>query len=171
MTHFHRTVRSVSALVLIGALAVAAPAVTSTAAQAADEVNVANGLTLNGNPLGLHGFDPTAAVDGLGPTLGEADFTATHNGVDYYFASAEALDRFLADPTGNLPHYGGFCAFGVWLGKKLDGDVRFADIVDGKLYLFVNRSVFETYLDDPESVIAGAEAAWPTIRSTPVSDL
>ena len=32
----------------------------STAAFAADQYNVGNGLTLNGNPLGMHGIDPVS---------------------------------------------------------------------------------------------------------------
>ena len=70
-----------------------------------------------------------------------------------------------------LPQFGGFCAFGVYVGKKLDGDVRFADIVDGKLYLFVNAAAFEKYKANSEEVIQVAYETWPGILSTPVSDL
>lgn len=52
-------------------------------------------------------------------------------------------ERFNAGPEQYLPQYGGFCAYAVALGKKLDGDPRFADIVDGKLSLFVNAMIFE----------------------------
>lgn len=49
--------------------------------------------------------------------------------------------------------------------------MRYADIVDGKLYLFVNAAIFEKYLEDKDAVIAGAFDKWPAIRSTPVEDL
>ncbi|MGK7754177.1 MULTISPECIES: YHS domain-containing (seleno)protein [unclassified Roseovarius] len=143
----------------------------STAALAADEANVGNGLTLNGNPLGMHGVDPVSMFESSAPTQGNAVHTSTYDGVDYYFTSAEAKASFDAAPERYLPQFGGFCAFGVQVGKKLDGDVRYADIVEGKLYLFVNAATLEKYLEDPEAVIAGANAKWPGIVNTPVSDL
>lgn len=143
----------------------------ATWALAADEYNVNNGLTLTGNPLGLHGFDAVAMFEGDGPAIGDAVHTSEHDGVDYYFTDADAKAKFDAAPGAYLPQFGGFCAFGVYVGKKLDGDVRYADIVDGKLYLFVNAAIFEKYLEDKDAVIAGAEEKWPGIRATPIEEL
>ena len=156
---------------IISLPAVAVTLALASAALAADEVNVSNGLTLTGNPLGLHGTDPVSMFEGAGPRIGDAGFTSEHDGVDYYFATEAAKQQFDADPTAFLPQFGGFCAFGVYLGKKLDGDVRYADIVDGKLYLFVNAGTLEKYLEDPDTVIAGADAKWLSIASTTVGDL
>lgn len=141
------------------------------AAFAADEFNVNNGLTLTGHPLGMHGFDPVSMFEADTPQIGDAQFTSEYDGVDYYFASAETKAVFDADPAAMLPQFGGFCAFGVYVGKKLDGDVRYADIVEGKLYLFVNQSIFEKYLEDRTTIISGAFAKWPEIMATPVGDL
>ncbi|MEQ8816533.1 MAG: YHS domain-containing (seleno)protein [Thalassobaculum sp.] len=156
---------SPAAVICAAILTAAAPAL------AEDEYNVVNGLTLAGNPLGLHGIDPISVFHGEAPRTGDAVYTAAHDGVDYYFVSAEAQSRFKADPQAYLPQFGGFCAYGVYVGKKLDGDVRYADIVDGKLYLFVNAAIFEKYLANKDAVIAGAFAKWPEIRSTAVEDL
>jgi YHS domain-containing protein len=141
------------------------------AAFAADEYNVSNGLTLTGNPLGMHGVDPVSMFKAEAPAIGNAEFTSAHDGVDYYFASAETKAAFDANPDSMLPQFGGFCAFGVYVGKKLDGDVRYADIVDGKLYLFVNKTIFDKYLEDRETVISGAFGKWPGIETTPIADL
>ncbi len=143
----------------------------ATLALAADEYNITNSLTLTGQPLGLHGVDPVSMFQPGKLAQGIAEFTSNHDGVDYYFASAAAQSAFQADPSAYLPQFGGFCAFGVFVGKKLDGDVRYADIVDGKLYLFVNAAIFEKYREDKQSVIAGAHAKWPAIVNTPVRDL
>jgi YHS domain-containing protein len=160
-----KTILSISAMALTAALALA------PAAMAADEYNVSNGITLTGNPLGLHGIDPVSMFESEAPRIGDAVYTSEHEGVDYYFASEEAQKLFDADPGAYLPQFGGFCAFGVYKGKKLDGDVRFADIVDGKLYLFVNAAIFEQYLANSEEVIRIAYETWPDIVSTPVGDL
>ena len=156
---------TVSAAILAAALT-AAPA-----AFAADEYNASTGITLAGGLLGLHGVDPVSMFESEAPRLGDAAYTASFDGVDYYFATAATRAAFEADPEAFLPQFGGFCAFGVYKGKKLDGDVRYADIVDGKLYLFVNAQVFDAYLADPATVLAGANDAWPGIRSTAVEDL
>ncbi len=138
---------------------------------AADEYNVVNGVTLAGQPLGLHGVDPVSMFGGGAPQTGDAAYTSQHDGVDYYFASSETQQRFDAAPEAYLPQFGGFCAFGIYVGKKLDGDVRYADIVDGRLYLFVNKAIFEKYLENKEEVIAGAYAKWPGIRAARAEDL
>ena len=60
---------------------------------------------------------------------------------------------------------------GISVRKKLDGNTRYADIVDGKLYLFVNAAVFASYEKDKAGVIAKAASIWPELRSTPIEDL
>ena len=160
-----KTFLKLSAVALTAALAL------STAVMAADEYNVSNGITLTGKPLGLHGVDPVSMFASEAPRMGDAVHTSAHDGVDYYFATAEAQQRFEADPDAFLPQFGGFCAYGVFVGKKLDGDVRFADIVDGKLYLFVNAAAFEKYLANSEEVISTAYDKWPGIRNTAVGEL
>ncbi len=163
--------KSIRDWTLIIVLTGAATITLANWALAADEYNVNNGLTLTGHPLGMHGYDPVSMFQSTKPVLGVAAYTAEHDGIDYYFATAAAKAAFEADPKAHLPQFGGFCAFGVFVGKKLDGDVRYADIVDGKLYLFVNAAIFEKYLEDKTSVIDGAHTKWPDIAATPISDL
>ena len=150
----------------IAALAAVAFAAGNWAAPvlAADEVNVGPGLTLAGAPLAIRGVDPVALATLNAVAPGEAVRTVVHAGVAYYFASALTAEAFEAAPERYLPRYGGFCAFAVALGKKLDGDPRYADIVDGRLYLFVDAGIFARYLENPREILAKAEAAWPSIE-------
>lgn len=157
--------------VALAALVITATLTITPAAFAEDEYNVTNGITLTGNQLGMHGFDPVSVIDTASPQLGNAVYTSAYDGVDYYFATKVAQQKFEADPAAYLPQFGGFCAYGVFVGKKLDGDVRFADVVDGKLYLFVNAAVFGKYLANREEVLKVAYDKWPGIRATAISDL
>ena len=158
-------------MTLIKAVNLAAFAATlALPALAADEYNTSSGVTYAGVPLGFHGTDPVALLQGT-LTQGVADHTAVHDGVSYYFATPEAAAAFAANPAAHLPQFGGFCTLAVGLGKKFDGDPRYADVRGGKLYVFVNEAVFETYLKDPDGTIAKAEATWPQIRSTPALEL
>ncbi|WP_420012053.1 YHS domain-containing (seleno)protein [Tateyamaria sp.] len=155
----------------IFASAVAASIALASAAFAADEYNVSNGLTLNGMPLGFHGVDVVAMTTGERLLDGAAAHAATHDGVEYYFATAAAKDSFEADPTAFLPQFGGFCTLGVAVNKKLDGNPRFADVRDGKLYVFVNQTIYNKYKEDPVGTITTAEENWKTIQNTAVVDL
>ncbi len=138
---------------------------------AADEYNVSTGVTTAGLPLGVHGVD-TVALSTLGAVAeGDAMYTVKHDGVAYYFATEQSAKTFKKNPMKYLPQYGAFCAFAVALGKKFDGDPRFADIVDGKLYLFVNAEIFEKYKKNPRKILADADKTWPKIRSKAVESL
>lgn len=152
-------------------LAIASSAVTATPAIAEDEYNVTTGYTLDGAGLGVHGADPVvlSTLNAVAP--GDAANTVVHDGVAYYFASKLSADRFKADPDRYLPQYGGYCAYAVALGKKLDGDPRFADIVDGKLYLFVNAAIYARYLADKDKTLRTADQKWPEIQHKPVDQL
>lgn len=143
----------------------------SSMAFAADEYNVSNGLTLDGNPLGIHGADPVAFIKTGHATAGLAEFAAVHDGVEYYFSTADAKAAFEASPDAYLPQNGGFCTLGISVRKKLDGDTRYADIREGKLYLFVNAAVFAAYQEDKDAVIAKADEVWQEIRSTSIEEL
>ena len=138
---------------------------------AADELNVSSGITSAGVPLGLHGVDSVALSTLNAVAEGDATYTVVHDGAAYYFASQASADTFASNPARYLPQYGGFCAYAVALGRKFDGDPRFADIVDGKLYLFVNAAIFAKYKADSARILADAERMWPSIQHTPVSEL
>ena len=124
---------------LIAAAAFIGAVSATTAAFAVDEYNVSTGTTVRG-PASVRGNDVIALATDLDVTPGHAKFTQVHDGVAYYFSSDETRKQFEADPERYMPQYGGFCAFGVALGKKLDAAPRFADIVDGKLYVFLNAA-------------------------------
>lgn len=151
--------------------AAAAGLLVQNPAFAVDEYNVSRGITTAGVPLGLHGVDSVGLISLGAVAEGHAVHTVKHDGAAYYFASQASADLFSANPEKYLPQYGGFCAYAVALGKKFDGDPRFADVVDGKLYLFVNDEVFRTYKKNPQKYISEAEKMWPKIQHKAVGEL
>ncbi len=155
----------VTALTFLGAISAA------TLAFAADEFNVSTGTTVEGYGVAVRGNDPVALATNLDVTPGYAEHMYALDGVAYYFASAQTMKRFAANPDMYLPQYGGFCALGVALGKKLDGSPRFADIVDGKLYVFLNAAVFEKYQQDKAGILAQAEENWPAMHHVSVAEV
>lgn len=143
----------------------------SQAALAVDEYNTATGLTAAGAPLAFHGVDPVAFVDIENRITGTAKYTAVHDGVAYYFSSQENADKFEKNPTRYQPQNGGFCTFGVSVGKKFDGNPQYADIVDNKLYVFLNEDIYKEYLKDRKGTIRKADENWKKIRHTAAAEL
>ena len=156
---------------LIAAASLLGTALAATTASALDEYNVSTGTTLSGAGVALRGSDAVSLASDGTVRAGDAAFTHEHDGVAYYFASEETRKRFAEDPARYLPQYGGFCAFGVAIGKKLDADPRFADIVDGRLYLFLNAVAFEKYLADKAGTLAAAKRNWPAMHHLAVEEV
>jgi YHS domain-containing protein len=138
---------------------------------AVDENNTATGLTAAGAPLGLHGIDPVAFIKIQNRIQGSATFTAVHDGVAYYFSSQENVLKFKTSPSAFIPQNGGFCTYGVSVGKKFDGNPQYADIVDDKLYVFLNEEIFNAYLKDRKGTIKKAAKNWQTIEHLAVDKL
>lgn len=158
-------------LVSTALIGLALVATTAPLALAEDENNVSSGYTLAGAPLGLHGSDPVALIQTGIRLDGSAQFAHVHDGVAYYFASQANLRTFRRNPEQYTPQYGGFCALGVALGKKLDGDPRFSAVRDGKLYVFVNEEILRNFLGDEAGTLARAERNWTEIEHTAASEL
>lgn len=162
-----KTIKTLS----VATLALMSTVVISPVAFAVDENNVVPGLTAAGAPLGLHGIDPVAFIDIGNRTEGSAAYTAVHNGVAYYFSNEANKNTFEKNPTHYVPQNGGFCTFGVSVGKKFDGDPQFASVVNGKLYVFLNEDIFKMYQKDPSGTIGKADKQWKKIKHKAASEL
>lgn len=156
---------------LIAAAAMTGVIAASSAAFAVDEYNVSKGTTVDGQGVAFRAADVVALVEGLGIVPGQARYTHVHDGVAFYFSSEATMKQFAAAPETYMPQYGGYCAFGVAKGKKLDGSPRFADIVDGRLYVFLNADVFRAYEKDKAGVLADAAANWPDMHHVSVAEV
>ncbi|WP_037310882.1 YHS domain-containing (seleno)protein [Ruegeria halocynthiae] len=138
---------------------------------AADEINVSSGISAAGAPLAAHGADLVALVNDGNPVGGVATHSATYDGASYYFASAANREAFEANPTAYLPQHGGFCSFGVSVGKKFDGDPDQYLIADGKLYLFLNAETRAAFLKDVAGTSKTADSQWSEIKSVAAGEL
>lgn len=152
-----------TAIVLVAGLSV--PALAGV------ETNTSGGLTIQGAPLAVHGYDTVAYFTEGRPVVGSAKHAHVHKGATYRFASAENLARFKKDPEAYVPQYGGYCAYGVAVGAKFDGDPRQWKIVDGKLYLNLNEDIQATWKKDIPGNIKKAGANWKKISDKAPAEL
>jgi YHS domain-containing protein len=158
-------------LLVTSLLAAFAVTVATPLTAQAQEQNSTAAVNLDTQGMALHGYDPVAYFTLKAATLGKAAYTTTYEGAIYRFASKDNLEKFKAHPAQYAPQFGGFCAMGVVLGKKLNGDPQVWRVVDGKLYLNVNKDVQKRWLDDVPGHIVKAGEVWPQIQNKAPKDL
>jgi YHS domain-containing protein len=145
------------------AASIAAVASVPLTAFAYDEAST-SAINLDAKQIALKGYDAVAYFSVGAPTLGNAHFSAKHGAATYHFANAENRAKFIANPEHFAPQFGGFCAMGVALEKKLDGDPQAWRVVDNKLYLNVNKDIQKKWLENVPGNLKTAQENWPTIK-------
>lgn len=140
----------------------AAMMVTALMASSAFSGEYDTNKTITG--LALRGYDPVAYFTENKPVPGDFSITAVYNDATYRFASEEHKKMFEADPEKYLPQYGGFCAYGLANGVKVDGDPGLWKIVEDKLYLNLSPAVVELWNKDIPARIKQANDQWPSLK-------
>lgn len=149
----YRLIRSIWSAVLI-VLVLSLPAI----AQNVPELN------LSRSGLALRGVDPVSYFTAGKPIKGKKSVSVKHAGGTYRFASESNKKLFLSDPEKYLPAYGGHCSYGTAVGNKVDGSPYVWHIVDGKLYLNINRSIDRTWQRNVPGYIRQANKKWPGLK-------
>ena len=120
---------------------------------------------------GISGYDPVSYFTGGTPQRGSGYHVADYQGVTYAFASEENKETFEANPSKYAPAYGGWCAYGVAVGKKFVADPEVWKIVKGTLYLNLDRDIQSKWKKDIPGYIKTGDANWTEIRDKAPSDL
>ena len=123
------------------------------------------------NTLGISGYDLVSYHDGAKPLRGNGNHVAVHEGVTYLFASDAHRKAFEREPERYVPAYGGFCAYGVSVGKKFVGDPDVWKLRDGRLFLNLDNKVKGLWRKDIPGRIRTADQRWASIRDKAPADL
>lgn len=121
-------------------------------------------LNLDAQGVALKGYDPVSYFLAAGPLQGNPTLSERHEGATYRFANAANRDAFKAKPAKYAPAFGGFCAMGAVMDKKLDIDPQLWRVVDGKLYLNVHKPAQTRWLEDIQGNIEKGEKNWSRIK-------
>ena len=70
-----------------------------------------------------------------------------------------------------MPEYGGYCAYGVSVGAKFDGNPTLWRIVDGRLYFNLNEDIQKTWQKNVAANIDKADRNWAEISSKTPAEL
>lgn len=96
--------------------------------------------------LALHGYDPVSYFPegGAIPKKGNPSRVSEYLGATYRFADADNQERFEADPQRYAPAYGGWCAWAMVTGERVDVDPRSFLIENDRLLLFYDGLFADT---------------------------
>ncbi len=120
---------------------------------------------------GISGYDPVSYFTEGRPQRGSGYHVADYRGVTYAFTSEEHKEMFEANPEKYTPAYGGWCAYGVAVGKKFVADPKVWKIVNGTLYLNLDRDIQSKWKKDIPGYIKTGDQNWTEIRDKAPSDL
>ncbi|HHF7353294.1 TPA: YHS domain-containing (seleno)protein [Legionella anisa] len=115
--------------------------------------------------VGNQGYDLVSYRQTSGPVRGSGNHVVFYQGVAYVFASTENKKTFAADPEKYLPAYGGYCAYGVAMGHKVISDPLAWKLVNGKLYLNLNKEIQGIWAKDSAGNIKKADEQWLKIKN------
>ena len=128
-------------------------------------------MNANQNDVAISGYDPVAYFTDNAALSGTADYSASYKNTIYHFASTKNRDLFKTSPEKYAPQFGGYCAMGVVLYKKLDVDPHAWRVVDGKLYFNLNKAVQKKWLNNVSGHITQAKRIWKDIKAAPSEEL
>ena len=115
--------------------------------------------------VAIEGYDPVAYFPegGGAAQAGDPSISTVYEGVTYNFVSVANRDRFLAEPRHYEPAYGGWCAYAMAKGNKINVDPEAYLIQDDRLLLFYRTSLNDTrdkWAEKPADMLIDADINW-----------
>lgn len=116
--------------------------------------------------LALKGYDPVTYFSGR-PQPGSEKIQYNYRGINYRFSSLLNRDAFRLNPAMYEPQYGGWCAFHIGNGEKVDINPLSYRVTGGRLYLFSNffdGSRFNGWVQNYEVLKTYADKRWKSLE-------
>ncbi len=110
----------------------------------------------------LKGYDPVSYFpEGGGtPKIGAKEFRLDYMGATYFFMSAANLDLFAQNADKYEPTYGGWCAFAMASGSKVDIQPDIYTLSGNRLHFFVSRRAKVGFDSDVVGYESRADGFW-----------
>ncbi len=146
--------KTLISMVIIGLLLTAPLTWTSNAFAAGDEPST----------VAAGGYDVVAYHTEELAARGSGYHVATYDGAVYLFSNKANRTAFLKAPETYVPQFAGYCAYGAAVGKKFFADPTVWKIVDGKLYLNLDKDIQKKWESDLSGNLKKGHANWPKIK-------
>lgn len=117
-------------------------------------------VSISGN-VALAGYDPVVIYAQGKALRGRPEYTVVHDGVEWRFVNMTNKMLFEKHPEMFVPAFGGYCAYGVAMGQVDEkAEARAFVVRDGKVYFFHDEKMLTKWKDNPDELIAQAQAHW-----------
>ena len=117
--------------------------------------------------IAIQGYDPVAYFSQSKAVKGNKQFSASAEGIVYYFSTASNKELFIKEYRKYEPQYGGWCAYAMGAtNEKVEIDPETFKILDGKLYLFYHSWTNNTLTKwnmDQTNLKTKADKNWQSI--------
>lgn len=119
--------------------------------------------------IAIEGYSPVSYFEKNIAEQGKPEFQARYDGKTYYFASAEQVRTFEADPKHYAPVFGEYCPYSLALGRRVAIDPTRFRIVDGQLLLFHRSAELDALTEwdkskDKERILRRANSEYTLFR-------
>lgn len=114
--------------------------------------------------IAIRGYDAVAYFTDGKPVRGVSKYSYEWRHATWYFSNAAHRDMFAADPGKYMPAYGGYCAYGVAQGAKVDIDPTQWTIHDGRLFLNQSAIIHKAWARDIGYYIELGDRWWAEIK-------
>lgn len=123
-------------------------------------------LNKDANDVAIEGYDTVAYFTEERAVKGSKEYEFEWHDARWQFSNLKHRDLFAANPERYAPQFGGLCAGAMQRGVVVKADPEAWTIVDGKLYMKVNKTFRDEWRQDPAANIEQANAAWAATTKT-----
>ena len=115
--------------------------------------------------VGLKSYDPVSYFPegGSKPVIGSSDITREYMGVTYLFANIGNSEMFFKNPRKYEPTYGGWCAYAMASGSKVDIHPMLYTVSGNRLHFFVSKRAKQNFDADVAGHEKRADDFWKQI--------
>lgn len=125
----------------------------------------ADNFNISGDRISIDYYDPISFYKGS-PRIGLKSISFTYNSVIFCFADIDNKNQFLKDHLKYEPRFGGWCAYSMTEGKKVDFDPDYYKVINDSLYLFKDENAKIKFVKDFDKMHKKAWTEWEKILPT-----
>jgi hypothetical protein len=114
--------------------------------------------------VAIGGYDTVAYFTEGRAVKGKSEFEVVWNDVRWHFSKVSHRDLFADTPERYAPQFGGLCAGAVIRGVAVKADPEVWTIVDGKLYMKVNKGARDEWRENATENVKKGNEAWPAMK-------
>lgn len=116
------------------------------------------------NNIAISGYDTVAYFTEERAVKGRSEIDYVWQNTRWFFSNETNRELFASSPENFAPQFGGYCAGAMTRGIEVKADPEAWTIVDGKLFIKVNKEARDDWRKDSAENIENANKSWEEKR-------